>query len=83
MDQLHLRPGVSLKDLAYHGYNTGIAGVQEKAEQAFEDGDEAFGFLDLVFFDDAQVATMDAGAVNEAQGRLVEIWNKAKAASGA
>ena len=68
---------MSLKDLAFHGYNTGIVGVQEEAEAA------GLGFLDLVFFDDAQVETMDAGAVNEAQGRLVEIWNKAKAASGA
>ena len=40
-------------------------------------------FLDLVFFSDEDVATMDPGAVNEAQGKLVEIWNKAKAASGA
>jgi spermidine/putrescine transport system substrate-binding protein len=70
-------PQVSLKDLAYHGYNTGITGVQEEAEAA------GFEFLDMVFFDDAQVETMDAGAVNEAQGKLVEIWNKAKAASGA
>ena len=70
-------PEVSLKDLAYHGYNTGITGVQEEAEAA------GLEFLDMVFFDDAQVETMDAGAVNEAQGRLVEIWNKAKAASGA
>ncbi|HEX5936488.1 MAG TPA: spermidine/putrescine ABC transporter substrate-binding protein [Actinomycetota bacterium] len=70
-------PEVSLKDLAYHGYNTGITGVQEEAEAA------GLEFLDLIFFDDAQVETMDAGAVNEAQGRLVEIWNKAKAASGA
>jgi len=70
-------PAVSLKDLAFHGYNTGIVGVQEEAEAA------GLEFLDLVFFDDAQVETMDAGAVNEAQGRLVEIWNKAKAASGA
>ena len=78
-----LDPDVSLKDLAYHGYNTGIAGVQEKAEQEFADGNEAFGFLDLVFFSDEQVETMDPGAVNEAQQRLVDIWNKAKAASGA
>jgi spermidine/putrescine transport system substrate-binding protein len=70
-------PAVSLKDLAYHGYNTGIVGVQEEAEAAGLD------FLDLVFFSDEQVATMDAGAVNEAQQRLVDIWNKAKAASGA
>lgn len=70
-------PEVSLKDLAYHGYNTGITGVQERAEE------EGFEFLDLVFFSDEQVATMDPGAVNEAQQRLVDIWNKAKAASGA
>jgi spermidine/putrescine transport system substrate-binding protein len=70
-------PKVSLKDLAYHGYNTGIVGVQEEAEAA------GLEFLDMVFFSDDLVATMDPGAVNEAQGRLVEIWNKAKAASGA
>jgi spermidine/putrescine transport system substrate-binding protein len=70
-------PQVSLKDLAYHGYNTGIVGVQEEAEAA------GLEFLDMIFFSDEQVATMDAGAVNEAQQRLVDIWNKAKAASGA
>jgi spermidine/putrescine transport system substrate-binding protein len=70
-------PDVSLKDLAYHGYNTGITGVQERAEE------EGLEFLDMVFFSDEQVATMDPGAVNEAQQRLVDIWNKAKAASGA
>jgi spermidine/putrescine transport system substrate-binding protein len=70
-------PEVSLKDLAYHGYNTGIVGVQEEAEAA------GLEFLDMVFFSDEEVATMDAGAVNEAQQRLVDIWNKAKAASGA
>jgi spermidine/putrescine transport system substrate-binding protein len=70
-------PEVSLKDLAYHGYNTGIVGVQEEAEAA------GLEFLDMVFFSDEDVATMDAGAVNEAQQRLVDIWNKAKAASGA
>jgi spermidine/putrescine transport system substrate-binding protein len=70
-------PDVSLKDLAYHGYNTGIAGVEERARA------EGLEFLDMIFFDEEQVATMDAGAVNEAQQRLVDIWNKAKAASGA
>jgi spermidine/putrescine transport system substrate-binding protein len=70
-------PEVSLKDLAYHGYNTGITGVQERAEE------EGLEFLDLVFFSEEEVATMDAGAVNEAQARIVDIWNKAKAASGA
>jgi spermidine/putrescine transport system substrate-binding protein len=70
-------PEVSLKDLAYHGYNTGIVGVEDRARE------EGFEFLDMIFFTEEQVATMDAGAVNEAQGKIVEIWNKAKAASGA
>jgi spermidine/putrescine transport system substrate-binding protein len=72
-----LDPEVSLKDLAYHGYNTGVIGVEERARE------EGFEFLDMIFFSEEQVKTMDPGAVNEAQGRLVEIWNKAKAASGA
>jgi len=72
-----LDPTVSLKDLAYHGYNTALTGVEDKAKAA------GFEYLDMVFFSDEQVKTMDPGAVNEAQGRLVEIWNKAKAASGA
>jgi spermidine/putrescine transport system substrate-binding protein len=70
-------PEVSLKDLAYHGYNTGIVGVQEEAEAA------GLEFLDMIFFSDEEVATMDPGAVNEAQQRLVDIYNTAKAASGA
>ena len=52
LDQLHLDPEVSLKDLEYHGYNTGIDGVQEAAEAA------GLAFLDIVFFTDEQVATM-------------------------
>ena len=72
-----LDPTVSLKDLAYHGYNTALTGVEDKAKAA------GFEYLDMVFFSDEQVKTMDPGAVNEAQGRLVDIWNKAKAASGA
>ena len=72
-----LDPEVSLKDLAYHGYNTAITGVEEEARAA------NFEYLDMIFFSDELVKTMDPGAVNEAQGRLVEIWTKAKAASGA
>jgi spermidine/putrescine transport system substrate-binding protein len=72
-----LDPKISLKDLEFHGYNTGIKGVQEAAEAA------KLPYLDLVFFDEEQVATFEAGAVNSAQQRLVEIWDKAKAAAGA
>jgi spermidine/putrescine transport system substrate-binding protein len=71
-----LQPEVSLKDLEFHGYNTGIKGVKEEAEAA------DLPYLDVVFFDEAQVATMEAGAVNSAQQQLVEIWDQAKVASG-
>ncbi len=71
-----LDPATSLQDLQFHGYNTGITGVQEAAQAA------GFEFLDIVFFTDEQVATMKAGAVNSASQRLVDIWNKAKAAAG-
>ena len=71
-----LDPTISLQDLEFHGYNTGITGVKEAAQAA------NFQFLDMVFFDDAQVATFRAGAVNSANQRLVDIWNKAKAAAG-
>jgi spermidine/putrescine transport system substrate-binding protein len=65
-----------LQDIGFHGYNTGITGLQTQAES------QGFPFLDMVFFSDAQVATMQAGAVNSANQRLVDIWNKAKAAAG-
>ncbi len=38
--------------------------------------------LDIVFFTAEQVATMEAGELNEAQERRVEISNKIKAAAG-
>jgi spermidine/putrescine transport system substrate-binding protein len=66
----------SLQDLAFHGYNTGLPDIQQKAEQ------EGLKFLDMVFFTPDQVATMHAGAVNSAFDRLVDIYNKAKAAAG-
>ncbi|MEZ5190653.1 MAG: extracellular solute-binding protein [Schumannella sp.] len=39
--------------------------------------------LDLVFFTPEQIATMVNGEVTEAQARIVDIWNKTKAAASA
>jgi spermidine/putrescine transport system substrate-binding protein len=72
-----LTPEISLKDLEFHGYNTGIKGVEEQARAA------DLPYLDLIFFDDAQVATFEAGAVNSATQRTVEILDEAKAKAGA
>ncbi|MEQ1735169.1 MAG: spermidine/putrescine ABC transporter substrate-binding protein [Rhodoglobus sp.] len=72
-----LTPENSLAELDYIGYHTGATGIEAAANDA------GFEMLDLVFFTPEQVATMNTGKVTEAQGRLVDIWNKMKAAAGA
>lgn len=76
MDYL-LLPEVSLQELEYIGYHTGVKDIQPLAEDA---GIER---LDIVFFNEEQVATMESGELNEAQDRRVEIYNKFKSAAGA
>lgn len=72
-----LTPENSLAELDYIGYHTGGTDIEQAANDA------GFEMLDLVFFTPEQVATMNTGKVTEAQGRLVDIWNKMKAAAGA
>jgi spermidine/putrescine transport system substrate-binding protein len=72
-----LDPANSLTDLAFHGYNTGISGVEQGARDA------GLQFLEMVFFTDDEVATMQPGETNTALDRQVDIYNKAKAAAGA
>ena len=72
-----LSPDNSLAELDYIGYHTGATDI-EPAAQA-----EGLEMLDLVFFSADQIKTMHTGEVTEAQQRLVEIWNKTKAAAGA
>jgi spermidine/putrescine transport system substrate-binding protein len=64
----------SAKELAFHGYNTGVKGIEEIMKDV--------SYPDLIFFDADQVKNMEAGEVNEAQDRQVEIYNKVKAAAG-
>ena len=72
-----LTPENQLAQVDYIGYDTGAKGIREAAEEA------GLEMLDMVFFDEAQVKTMHEGKVTEAQERIVEIWNKTKAAAGA
>jgi len=72
-----LTPEKQLAQVDYIGYDTGAKGIREAAEQA------GLEMLDMVFFDQAQVQTMHEGKVTDAQARIVEIWNKTKAAAGA
>jgi spermidine/putrescine transport system substrate-binding protein len=75
MDYL-LQPEVSLQELEYIGYHTGVKDIQPLAEEA---GIER---LDIVFFTPEQVETMESGVLNSAQDRRVEIYNKFKSAAG-
>jgi spermidine/putrescine transport system substrate-binding protein len=70
-----LTPEISIKDLNYHGYNSGMKnmeGLLAELVPELVDGD-------MIFFSDEQVATMQTGEVNSAQGRTVDIFNKVKA----
>ncbi len=73
-----MSPESHLANVDYIGYHTGGKDIEAKARAA---GMEMLD--DFVFFTPEQLATMKDGAFNEAQGRTVKIWNKAKAAAGA
>jgi spermidine/putrescine transport system substrate-binding protein len=70
-----LDPDNSEKELAFHGYNTGVKGIEEKMADA--------KYKDLIFFSPEQVKTMQSQEINSAQDRQVDIYNKTKAAAGA
>lgn len=72
-----LDPEWAVAQIDYIGYHTGAKDVQAMAEEAGLD------LLEMVFFTDEQLATMQDGEINEAQERNVEIWSKLKAAAGA
>ena len=69
-----LDPANSVTDLNFHGYNTGIKGVDALAAD--------IDFKDMVFFTDEQVAMMKSGDVNSAQETLVKIYSDVKAKAG-
>jgi spermidine/putrescine transport system substrate-binding protein len=72
-----LTPENALKEVDYIGYHTGAKDIQAAAEKAEMEK------LDMVFFTPDQLTTMHTGQVTEAQARIVEIYNKMKAAAGA
>ena len=66
----------SITDLEFHGYHTGLKEIEGLLPADLK-------YPEMIFFSPEQVATMDAGAVNSAQDRLVEIYNNVKAKAGA
>jgi len=71
-----LDPTNSITDLQYHGYNTGMKGIDTLLPADLT-------FKEMIFFTEEEVGRMRGGAVNSAQERLVDIYSKVKAAAGA
>jgi len=72
-----LTPEISIKDLQYHGYHSGMKQIDKLIAELAPDLQRA----DMIFFSDDQVKTMQTGAVNSAQDRQVAILDKVKAAA--
>jgi spermidine/putrescine transport system substrate-binding protein len=74
-----LVPEISIQDLSYHGYHTGMKNMEQLLKELAPDLEKP----DMIFFSDEQVATMEAQEMNSALERLVDILNKTKAKAGA
>jgi spermidine/putrescine transport system substrate-binding protein len=72
-----LKPDVSLSELAYHGYHTGVKDIEPAAKDA------GLERLDMVFLEEEQLGRLVAMTPNEAQERVVDILTSLKAAAGA
>ena len=70
-----LDPAVSAREIAFHGYNTGIKGSRELLPADTP-------FLDMVYFTEEELSRMRAGSLDN-QDAVVEIYNKVKAGAGA
>jgi spermidine/putrescine transport system substrate-binding protein len=70
-----LDPAVAAKEIEWHGYDTAVIG-----SQSFLPAD--LPSPEIIFFTDEEKARLVPGEVNEAQDRLVEIYNNLKAAAG-
>ena len=70
-----LDPAVAAKETEWHGYDTAVMGVQE-----FLPAD--LPSPEIIFFTEEEKSRLVAGEVNEAQDRIVEIYNNLQAAAG-
>ena len=74
-----LIPENSIKDLEYHGYNTGMKDMEQLISELAPDLVKG----DMIFFKPEEVKTMHTQVLNSSIDRLVDILNKAKAKAGA
>jgi spermidine/putrescine transport system substrate-binding protein len=73
-----LTPEISIKDLEYHGYNSGMKSIDKLIAQLAPD----LPHPEIVFFSDAQVKTMHTEVINAAHQRRIDIVAKVKAKAG-
>jgi spermidine/putrescine transport system substrate-binding protein len=71
-----LDPEVSLKELAYVGYNTGVEGIEEAAAEA---GVER---PDLIFISDEIMGKLVYSEMTSMDGTIIAIYDELKAAAG-
>jgi len=73
-----LIPEVSIKDLSYHGYHTGMKNMSDLISEIAPDLTRG----EIIFYDDDQIATMQTQVITPALDRLIDILNKSKAKAG-
>ena len=73
-----LTPEISIKDLDYHGYNSGMKDIGKLIEQLVPD----LARPEMIFFSDEQVKSFHTEQINTAQQRKVDILSKVKAKAG-
>ena len=74
-----LIPEVSVQDLNYHGYHSGMKTIDKLIAELYP----KLADPEMIFFVDEQVKTMHVQEINDAQDRQVEILSKVKAKAGA
>jgi len=74
-----LIPEISIKDLQYHGYNTGLKNMDTLVAELAPD----LELGDMIFFNAEQVATFQTQDITPSLDRMVDIMNKVKAKAGA
>ena len=73
-----LVPEISIKDLQYHGYNTGMKNIDTLIAEIAPDLVRG----EMIFFTPEQVATFQTQEISPLTDRQVEIMNKVKAKAG-
>jgi spermidine/putrescine transport system substrate-binding protein len=74
-----LVPEISIRDLQYHGYNTGMKNMDSLIAEIAPDLERG----EMIFFSPEQVATFQTQEIAPSLDRMVDIFNKVKAKAGA